>query len=63
MYVNDIEGNRLQITDLDQAIRQANIYRKYKHLDNKMIEDNHAQNYWQDLYEKLSLLKEKNNKP
>lgn len=63
MYINDIEGNLLEVTDLDQAIRQADTYRKYKHLDNAFNENNRAQNYWQDLYEKLTQIKRKNNKP
>ncbi len=58
MFVRDIEGNVLQITDLEEAIKQADLYRKYKHLDNALNENNQAQAYWQDLYEKLSQLKE-----
>ncbi|GIM54026.1 MAG: hypothetical protein Q4B43_08470 [Bacteroidota bacterium] len=54
MTIKDINGNIVQVTDLDKALQQADDFRKYKHTDNKHISfDREQKAYWEDMYKKL----------
>ena len=58
MTIKDINGNIVQVTDLDRALQQADDFRKYKHTDNKHISfDREQKAYWEDMYKKLKQLK------
>jgi len=54
IQVEDKNGKNIRITNLIQAIEQADYFRNFTHTD-KIFEkfDKERQVYWQDLYEKL----------
>ncbi|WP_374175274.1 hypothetical protein [Flavobacterium tructae] len=54
IQVEDKNGKNITVTDLTQAIEQADYFRNFAHAD-KIFEkfDKERQVYWQDLYEKL----------
>lgn len=54
IQVEDKSGKTLTVTNLTQAIQQADYFRNFAHAD-KLFEkfDKERQAYWQDLYEKL----------
>ncbi|MEP7375700.1 MAG: hypothetical protein ABI675_20045 [Chitinophagaceae bacterium] len=56
----DINGFQITVTDIEAAIKQAKLFKGFKH-DDPMYNDfdlerNH---YWQDIYEKLLSLNAK----
>jgi hypothetical protein len=58
MFIFDNLGNRLEVTDLEKAIEQANYFRAMitNCLQHQSFVD--RQNaYWQDIYEKLLQLR------
>lgn len=58
MKITDIDGNILQVTDLDKAIQQAEVFKDFRHTD-ELYErlDETLRKYWSDIYEKLLKLK------
>ena len=50
----DLNGNNIEVTDLDEAIRITEQYKDYRHA-NKGFEgfDRRQCSYWTDLHEKL----------
>jgi hypothetical protein len=54
IQVEDKNGKEIRVTNLAQAIEQADYFRNFAHAD-KIFEkfDKERQTYWQDLYEKL----------
>lgn len=54
IQVEDKNGKNIIVTDLTQAIEQADYFRNFAHAD-KIFEkfDKERQAYWKDLYEKL----------
>lgn len=54
IQVEDKNGKDIRVTNLTQAIEQAEYFRNFAHAD-KIFEkfDKERQAYWQDLYEKL----------
>lgn len=54
IQVEDKNGKNIRVTNLTQAIEQADYFRNFAHED-KLFEkfDQKRQAYWQDLYEKL----------
>jgi len=61
MKIIDIEGNEIEVTDLDKAIRQADEYRHFRHDDRKSnTMDDYLTNHWQYIYEQLLILKHLN---
>jgi hypothetical protein len=58
MHIVDMEGQVIHVTDLDAAIRQADIFRQYRHTDEKYHKlDNTLAAYWNHIYEQLVQLK------
>ncbi|MFX1707183.1 hypothetical protein PV783_24660 [Chitinophaga sp. CC14] len=58
MQITDIHNNIIEISDLDQAIHQAALYKEYRHDDPAFSDSDHQrQEYWTDLYRKLLDLK------
>ena len=54
IQIEDKNGKNLTVTNLTQAIEQADYFRNFAHTD-KLFEkfDKERQAYWQDMYEKL----------
>ena len=54
IQVEDKNGENIRVTNLTQAIEQADYFRNFSHTE-KIFEkfDKERQAYWQDLYEKL----------
>lgn len=54
IQVEDKNGKNITVTNLAQAIEQADYFRNFAHTD-KLFEkfDKKRQAYWQDIYEKL----------
>lgn len=60
LYLKDLKGELITVTDLDKALAEVDEYRHYRHTSKKYKEfDDSRQAYWQDLYEKLKELKDK----
>lgn len=58
MMVCDLNGDWLEITNLNSAIYQAKLFSTYKHLDKAFKSfDEKQKTYWSDLYTKLISLK------
>jgi hypothetical protein len=54
MHIYDMNGKRVTITDLTEAIRLAGEYKDNRHEDPSFAEmDKHLQAYWSDIYTKL----------
>ena len=61
MKIVDNNGKVIEVANLDLAIMQADDYRHYLHADKAFAQlDTKLQAYWQDVYQKLLLLKSKN---
>jgi len=64
--IKDLEGNLIEVTDLNEAIRQAAQYIHYLH---DQTSPEHAefakkrQRYWKDLFQKLGRLKNSTTNP
>jgi len=58
MYITDLEGRNIYITDLEKAIEQADAFRQYRPTENEFAElDKTLAEYWNDIYEQLIQLK------
>lgn len=58
MKITDLEGNTMEVTDLEKAIRQAELFKDLQYTDNQFKKlDETLQRYWTDIYEKLLKLK------
>lgn len=54
MKIIDLYGETLEVTDLAQALAQANEFRRYRYTNNsrgEFEEERHI--YWEDIYTKL----------
>ena len=57
MNIIDLDGNKIEVTDLQLAIMQADDYRHYQLSGSIHIAFNRKQQaYWDDVYQKLLLL-------
>ena len=60
MYVRDLNGQQIEVTNLDQAIKQTGLFKEYSHEGESFSEfDKKQKAYWADMYEKLVALKER----
>lgn len=57
MKITDINGQAIEVTDLDAAIEQAAYYKDCRHQPPEPVADSRQQAYWADIYEKLIRLK------
>lgn len=58
MHINDINGQRIEVTDLIEAIKQASMFTNMKHVDASFGKlDDELNFYWQDILNKLNELK------
>ena len=59
MYITDINGCSIEVTDLDEAIRITAECKEYRYRDRSFSEfDKRQKIYWTDMYEKLTAIKE-----
>jgi len=57
MYITDLYGKQIQITDLPKAIEQAEAFKDFAHGSKEWAAfDNERCRYWNDLYQKLQEL-------
>jgi len=62
MKIKDLHGKGIEITDLEKAINQAENFKGYSHQDKSFAEfDKRQKAYWTDIFEKLLILKKKQN--
>ena len=60
MKIKDLNGNSIEVTDLNEAIRISKQFTKYKHKNKGFSDFDKSQNaYWVDMYEKLIATKER----
>lgn len=58
MKITDLEGNTLEVIDLEKAIQQAKLFKDFRHADKSYKKlDETLCCYWTDIYEKLLKLK------
>lgn len=59
MHITDINGKQIEVTDLEKAINHSDAYRSYVPVDKHypIIDGIPANEYWNDIYEKLLILK------
>lgn len=54
IQVKDKDGKNITVTNLPEALKQADYFRDFVHTDKAFKRfDQERQVYWQDLYEKL----------
>ena len=54
MKVTDLNGDTIEVTHLEKAIKIADQYRKYQHKDKSYSDfDKRQKDYWTDIYDKL----------
>jgi hypothetical protein len=54
IQVEDKDGKTITVTNLPEAVQQADYFRQLSHTDKAFKRfDQERQSYWQDLYEKL----------
>ncbi len=58
MHITDLNGFRLKVTDIDEAIAQAENFKDMHHVP-PVPYDKKRQKYWTDIYNKLLKLKSK----
>jgi hypothetical protein len=59
LSIIDLNGEVLVITDLEAAIRQADVFRWYRHKDERFSDfDDRRNAYWDDVYHKLLLVRD-----
>ncbi|MBA5793489.1 hypothetical protein H3159_12015 [Flavobacterium sp. xlx-221] len=59
--VTDLHGCEIEITNLNEAIKIAKMYKGYRHKKKNLSEFDGRQNaYWSDMYEKLKAIKNHN---
>jgi len=58
MEIIDLDSNKITVTDLDEALKQAQMFKNFRHADKayKAL-DKKLKRYWRDIYIKLSALK------
>jgi hypothetical protein len=60
MEITDLNGNSIEVTDLETAIKLAGQYKCFEHEDKSYSDfDNRQKAYWKDIYEKLLLEKDR----
>lgn len=56
MKIIDLNGFEIEVTDLKKAIKQAKNFKDMHHIP-PVPSDKERQKYWNDLYQKLLILK------
>ena len=55
MHITDLDGMKIEVTDLPLALMQADDYRHYRVSDPSSYQL-HLYEYWEDFYQKLLIL-------
>ena len=55
MHITDLDGMKIEVTDLPLALMQADDYRHYRVSDPTSYQL-HLYEYWEDFYQKLLIL-------
>ncbi|MES2006288.1 MAG: hypothetical protein V4450_17350 [Bacteroidota bacterium] len=59
MYITDINNQPIKVTDLDAALTQAKTFTEYFHEDKAFADmDKRQKDYWLDILDKLTQLKD-----
>jgi hypothetical protein len=59
MYITDLNGFLIEVTDLDEALKIVKRNTGYSHEDKSFSEfDKRQKAYWTDMFEKLTAIKE-----
>jgi len=58
LNIRDLNGNKIEITDLDKAAEIAEYFKDLHHIP-PVEADKERQAYWRDMHEKLTALKER----
>jgi hypothetical protein len=59
LKIIDLNGEELVVVDLKAAMEQANRFRRYRHVDKSFKQfDKKQRAYWEDVYNKLLLVKD-----
>ena len=60
MHIKDLNGCKIEVTDIDKAIEVTTRYRQYEHLNDGFSQvDKQLNRYWTDMNEKLKKLQKK----
>lgn len=62
MYIKDLSGNKIEITNLAEAIAQTNLFKDLRHINHSpeiQKSDDEKQAYWRDVHQKLMWLNNK----
>lgn len=60
MQITDLNGRKIEVADLNEAIKMAGQFKDYSHEDKSFSDlDNRLKAYWADIYEKLKAEKER----
>ncbi|PTQ91830.1 hypothetical protein C8P68_1173 [Mucilaginibacter yixingensis] len=57
MYIIDLDGKKIEVTDLDLAIMQADDFRHYR-VTKPSEYQRYLYKYWEDFYQKLLRIKD-----
>lgn len=58
MKITDLNGFPIEVTNLKEAIKMAELYKEYRHEDKSFSELNkRLRTYWTDMYENLRAIK------
>lgn len=60
LYITDLKGCQIEVTDLDKAIEQTSFFKDCHHIP-PVESDKERQAYWGDMYRKLITLREQLN--
>lgn len=59
MYITDLNGCLIEVTDLEKAIQITADYKQYRYKDKSFSEfDKRQKDYWTDMHEKLIAIKQ-----
>lgn len=59
MYITDLNGCLIEVTDLEKTIQITAQYKQYRHKDKRFSDfDKRQKAYWTDMHEKLTAIKE-----
>ena len=60
MKIIDLNGCELEVTNLENALKQVREFKKYSHAGHEWADfDRRQKIYWTDLYQKLLVIKKK----
>lgn len=61
MKIIDLKGEKIEITNLEEALKQAQFFKDCYDEENRILSEERKK-YWQDIYKKLKKIKSYGNK-